>query len=355
MNRRCVRHQLLALVHHEHALDVELDAALHLGAVQVERGLARDVEQGVGLQRALDLDRDRAQRIGPVVGDVAVELVVLGVGDLALGAVPDRLHRVEGLVLQDLRIGRLVAVAPALHPDRVGDEVGVALDDVLEDVVGGVVLAVVAALGVGGLEVEGDGGAGALALGVAQGVRAVAGRLPAGRVQLAGAAGHQGDPVGDHERRVEPDAELADQLGRHGLLLGLAGRVPTPRLASLDRAQELAGAGPGDRADVLDHLLARHPDAVVGDRERALGAVGLDPDVEIGGVELGSGQLLEPQLVERVGGVGHQLAQEDVLVRVQRVDHEVQELLDLGLELVAFAGSGRYGGFGRCRGLAHGS
>src|SRR6185295_6949218 len=137
--------------------------------------------------------RDRAQGVGPVVGDVAVELLVLGVGDLAPGPVPDRLHRVEGLVLEDLGVGGVLAVAPALHPDRVGDEVGVALDDVLEDVVGGVVAAV---LRIGGLEVEGDGGALGGALGLGQGVRAVAGRLPAGGGGLAGAAADQGDPVG---------------------------------------------------------------------------------------------------------------------------------------------------------------
>src|SRR5262249_6836882 len=152
-----------------------------------------------------------AQRVGPVVRDVAVELLVLGVGDLALGPVPDRLHRVEGLVLEDLGVGRLFAVAPALHPGRIGGGVGGALGDLLDDVLGGVVAAV---LGVVGLEVEGDGGARAFALGVAEGVGAVAGGFPARGVGLAGAARDQGDLVGDHERGVEADAELADQLGR---------------------------------------------------------------------------------------------------------------------------------------------
>ena len=44
------------------------------------------------------------------------------------------------------------------------------------------------------------------------------------------------------------------------------------------------------------------------------------------------GDRLEPQLVAGVGGVRDQLAQEDLLVAVQGVDHQVQQLLDLGLE-----------------------
>jgi hypothetical protein len=40
------------------------------------------------------------------------------------------------------------------------------------------------------------------------------------------------------------------------------------------------------------------------------------------------------QLVERVGGVGDQLPEKDLRVRVKRVDDELKELRDFGLELV---------------------
>jgi hypothetical protein len=56
--------------------------------------------------------------------------------------------------------------------------------------------------------------------------------------------------------------------------------------------------------------------------------------------QLGAGDLLEPALVEGVGGVGDQLAEEDVLVGVERVDHQVEELLHLGLEFVTFGALG---------------
>ena len=52
------------------------------------------------------------------------------------------------------------------------------------------------------------------------------------------------------------------------------------------------------------------------------------------------GDRLEPQLVAGVGGVRDQLAQENLLVAVQGVDHQVQELFDLGLEAERFLGGG---------------
>ena len=54
----------------------------------------------------------------------------------------------------------------------------------------------------------------------------------------------------------------------------------------------------------------------------------------------GVGQRLEAQLVAGVGGVRDQLAQEDLLVAVQGVDHQVQQLLDFGLEAQCFLGGG---------------
>ena len=111
------RQQLLPVVHDEDALDVEREAAVAaLAVVQVEGRLRRDVEQRARLEAALHVHAEVLERVVPVVGDVLVELAVLVLGDLVLGAGPDRLHRVERLALQ---------------ANRVRHEVGVALDDVL--------------------------------------------------------------------------------------------------------------------------------------------------------------------------------------------------------------------------------
>ena len=91
----------------------------------------------------------------------------------------------------------------------------------------------------------------------------------------------------------------------------------------------------GDGAQVLLELLGRHADAVVGDGERAGVLVRRDGDGKVCLVNLGGGvrQALEVELVDGIGRVGDQLAQEDLPVGVDGVDHEVQELLALCLEL----------------------
>ena len=133
------------------------------------------------------------------------------------------------------------------------------------------------------------------------------------------------DPVGDHEGGIEADAELADQAGP---VLGLGGG---------QRRAERAGAGAGDGAQVVDQLLPAHADAVVGDQQGAGVLVGHDADLRLGRRGEGRvGQRLEPAPVHRVGGVGHQLAQEDLPLGVERVHHQVEQPPDLGAKIMLF-------------------
>src|SRR5262249_60919499 len=126
---------------------------------------------------------------------------VLLLGHLLLRARPDGFHGVERL-------------APEAH--GVPDEVGVVLDNVAQDRCLGIVPEAV--LLVPGLQMQRDGRPGRLAVGLGDLV-AVARRLPARGRGLTGLAADQRDPVGHHETRVEPDAELADELERHLTLL----------------------------------------------------------------------------------------------------------------------------------------
>jgi hypothetical protein len=105
--------------------------------------------------------------------------------------------------------------------------------------------------------------------------------------------------------------------------------------SAVEPSEELARARLGDRADVVDHLLARHADAVVGDRDRARLLVVGDADLQLRIVleQRRVGERLEPQLVGGIGGVRDQLPQEDLLVAVQGVHHQVEELRYLGLEV----------------------
>src|SRR4029453_10190547 len=89
-----------------------------------------------------------------------------------------------------------------------------------------------------------------------------------GRGVQAGTARIDVDAVGDDEGGVEADAELTDELRVLLLVAGHAG-------------EELGGAGLGDRAEVLDRLVAAHADAVVGDRGGARRGIRVAADDEL--------------------------------------------------------------------------
>ena len=130
------------------------------------------------------------------------------------------------------------------------------------------------------------------------------------------------DTFGHDEGRVEAHAELADELR---ILL----------LVAREFLEELGGAGARDGAEMRNDLLAAHADAVVADGERSL--VGLSASIQTASsvspaISVGLDEGFEAQLVVGVGGVGDQLTQEDLPVAVQRMDHELHQLTDLGLE-----------------------
>ena len=294
--------ELLAVAHDQHAAHVQTDLRLARGGVEeVERCLLGQVQQRRVLERALGLEVDLVQRRVPVVAEVPVELLVLLVRDLGSGPRPQRLHRVEclcGALRLGLALDRVAIVIELgartldLHLDRVLDEVGVAMHDLAQ-----------AQLLQEGVEVlalpqgQRDDRAAAQPVRVLERVRTLAVRRPHRARVLSGAARVDAHLGGDHERGVEPDAELTDQLG--SLL----------RAALLQRLEEAPRARARDRAQVVDQLLAAHADPVVRYGQRARLRVGVQYDAERLplGQELGGRQRLEAQLVQRVAGVRDQL------------------------------------------------
>ncbi len=183
---------------------------------------------------------------------VLVEFLVLLRADIALGTRPQRARLVDGLFLAGNAL-RLLFGAPffLLHDDRQGDMVGVLLDNALDaPTVEQIVLTLA--------QMQDNLGAARRLLHRFQCVVALTGRLPAHAVlrAQAGAARQHRDLVSHDKRGIETNAELADQIAVLGLVAGQG-------------FEELARAGLGDCTDVLDHLLARHADAVIGDGQGA--------------------------------------------------------------------------------------
>ena len=330
---KVVVHELVALLHDHHAVGVERDAALGLAVELAAVLLAGDEEHGLVADRALGVDAH--EHAG--VLDVVVLLLVPGdavvVRDLALGALPDGDHRVDGLLLLDhavVEFGAAVVVFLAglealavldLHLDRPAHVVGVFLDEGLElpdlevaaeDLVVGV-----------GLDVHDDVGADRVAVNLRDGVAVRARALPLDALLLAVLAGEDGDLVGHHEGRVEAHAELADDAQVLGLGL-------------VHLRLEGAGAGSRDDAEVLLGLLKTHADAVVAHGDGARLLVGDDVDAEIPAVEPDAlvGQRQITELVDGVGGVGDDLAQEDLLVGVYGIDHQIEQSFGFRFELL---------------------
>ena len=286
---------------------------------------------------ALGVERYGARGIREVVEGRLVELVVVGLLDLRGALLPDGGHGVDGLQLLVLDVargvlGQLVGILDrdALgdhHPDGMAHVVGVAPDEVAQGPLGEEPVGV---LVLGGLaQVEDDVGAVVVCAGALprrggpDGVALDAVRLPRiGGVRPKGAA-HHAHARGHHERRVEAHAKLANDVCGVALAAGMLGL-------------ELLRSRVRDGAQVLLELRLAHADAVVRDRH---GAGILVEGHEDGQVVLADAHRAvreggERELVDGVGGVGHQLAQEDLPVGVDRVDHEVEELLALGLELL---------------------
>ncbi|MNO62877.1 hypothetical protein D3C76_535590 [compost metagenome] len=254
------------------------------------------------------------------MADVLVELLVLLVLDLGARTGPQRAGAVDGLPLGLGRLVRLFTVMFFRQLDGQRDVVGILLDDVAQaPAVGEFFLALLqvqddagAALGLV------DGGDLELTLALRRPVHALAGRC-------TGAAGEHVDLVGDDEGAVEAHTELADQVR---ILLLVAGQV----------LQEVGGAGLGDGAEVGDHVLAAHADAVVFEGDGLGVLVEADADLQLGTAfqQLRLGQGFETQLVGGVRGVGNQFAEEDFLVRIEGMDHQMKQLLHFGLKTQSF-------------------
>ena len=295
-------HQLLRLVHDEDATDVELDAMLLVPVPEVPGSALGDEQQGTVLVGTLYPVVDPGQGFLEVMGDVLVELLVLLLRHVGLVA-----HPQGGALVDPLPLGGLglllfllcfLAVGLLQHLHWQGDMVGELADDGAQPPGLQELLFVL-------LEMQGDAGA---ALRYLEGLdivlaAAIGGPAHAVLGTQAGAPGDEGHLVGDDIGGIETDAKLADEDAVLGLVAGHG-------------LQKASGTGAGNAANGLHDLLTAHADAVVADGQGAGVLVDLDADAQLRGVlqQAVVREGLEAQLLGGVRGVGHQLAEEDLLI-----------------------------------------
>ena len=303
--------------------------------IQVVGGNRRNKEQGLRFEVALHLARDAQERLLEVVADVFIELFVFLVGHVAFGTRPNRLHRVQRFVCSVFLFGLFIRALFSLFArglrrpndfelDRIGDKVGILLHRLTHDPFVGEVLKAV--FRIAGFERKRDGRSRAVTFGGFNAVAPAAITLPEHRFCFASPAREHGDLFGGHEGGVEADAKLADQLGG----ISLTART-------LELLEKFSGARLCQRTEVRDHIVAVHPDAVVHNRERSRFGICDELDAKlVRRQKLGLGHPFETHLVDGVTGVRDQFAEEHFFVGIERMDHQVEELLDLGLEFVLF-------------------
>ena len=328
--REVIRQQILTLVHDQDTGCIQLQPLLEvLGVVVIRRLLRNEQQCVVRCAQSLGLGVDDMSRRHVVEELLGVELIVLLVLDVLLGLLPERNHGVERLILVDRLVFRLIVLRCVLrlrlhdrmrkrHADRIADVVGVLLDQTAQLVA---LQELVVVLLLGGL-LDGQDNLRAVVVlhrfGDLKSVRTVG--IPAVCLLLAACAGDDRDMGGDHERGVETDAELTDDVDiLDGVVLLL----------------ELERSALRDDAEVVFQLVAGHADAVVLDGQCAGLLIRRKTDLIAAlRCERGVGQRTEMALVHRVARVRDQLAQENLLVRVDRVNHHVQQTFGLRLELL---------------------
>ena len=323
-----LRQQILAVFHDHHAGGIQLQSTLEVLGVEIVGRLAGDIEQGLEGDAALGAGVDDPQGLVVVEELLPVEGLVLLVGDILLGALPDGNHGVQSLhfgvgLILGLVLGGVFLLPGLLHfhDDGVADVVRVFLHQTT-DFVFIQILAVLLVVGVG-LQGHDHVSAGQLPLAGFNGVAVGAVGNPFEGFVLAGLFGDNGDGGGHHEGGVEAYAELADDVHIIALFHGLL---------------EAERAGLADGAQILFHFLPGHADAVVGNGENAgvLGPGDGDFQVVLVHIQAAVRQGQVGQLIDGVGGVGDDLPEENLPVGIDGVDHQIQQTLGLGLKLHFF-------------------
>ena len=326
--------QVGAVFHNQHAGGIQLQALLVLLGVVVVGRAAGDEQHGLVGHGALHAEVDGGQGILKIEELILVELVVFLVGDVLLAPLPQGHHGVEGLGLHHGLIFGLGGLLPLLgfglllqllgfhiHFDGIADIIGILLHQIAQ-LVALEILGVVLVVGVG-LELQNHIRSGSLPLAGHHGIAVGAGGLPHPGLVAAVLSRHHRDVLRHHKGGIEAHAELADDV-HIGVLLQLL--------------LEGQGAALGDGTQVLLHFVPGHADAVVGDGQQAVLLVRFQGNGKVAAVQTHVlvGQRLIGQLVNGVGGVGDDLPQEDLLVGVDGVDHQIKQPFALRLKFLFY-------------------
>ena len=314
------RQQVLAVVHDKDFLHVELEAVQCVVVPDVERGLRRNVHEAPEFLGTFSVAVAPCGRFVGFVADDVVEILVLFFGDFLFALAPQGLLFVQAFFGLFFDFALVVLGRFRVEVDAVANKAAVLLDDVLDFPFAGEVFGIFVVL-----QVQSNLGADL----VERGFRnfEVAGAFGGPQVTLffAGLEREDFDLLCDHEHGVETHTELADE-------------IDAALVAFLEVLDEVLGAATGDGTEAVDQVFLVHADTVVFDNDALAFLVHRDIDAELSAhrEQVGVREREETALVECVRRVRNELAQEDFLVAVKGIDHQVQHVANFGLELHLF-------------------
>ena len=210
-----LREQILALVHDQDARAVQLQASGELIRVVLVRHQLRNEHQSIIADHSLDRDRDGFQRRCVILECGLVESLILFLCNVCALSLPQRHHRVEHFIFEDLFKFRILRIGAFLdlrmrhqHLDREADVVGVLLHEFVYRVLSHVLAVLVLLLAVLS-DVHDDVGSMPVSLSLFDRISAGTFGHPSVSLVFTVLLSNDFDCVGYHERRVETYAELS--------------------------------------------------------------------------------------------------------------------------------------------------
>ena len=311
------RHQFFGIIHDEHAAHVQLDAVARVAVPQVKGRVLRNIKQLRVFLPPLNPGVYVGQGIFKIMCDVLVKRLVLLIADFRAGPRPERRSLIDRLFFAGLDLFLFLLIPLfLLHQDRQRDVIGILANDLAQFPAGEQFILTLA-------QVQRHVGAAPSLFDRLDRKFTLPRRLPFDCLISRQPGTERNDRyfVGNDVGGIKADAELANQVRIFGLI-------------ARQRCEKFARAGFGDGAQMFDGFLARESDPVIRDSNRTRRLVEGYVDFQIGIIaqQRRFVQRRKTQFVAGVGSVGNQFAQENFLVAVQRMDHQVEQLLDLSLE-----------------------
>ncbi len=302
-----IRDDLLDVVGDEHLAGKQLDLALAGTEIVGDFG---EIEDALQVEGIIHIQVHVEQRLVVHMENLLVEIpvfligAVLGLFEPQGGCIVDMHRRFGRFVLCCLALFFRLLRLYNLEIHRLRHKLAVAAEHLKHLVLVGELLLVVGKL-------QDDGRSAGFAAAVRQLIFHAVFAFPLhGRCALGVAAGLDGHFLGDHERGVEAQAEVADDAAL---------------VFTLVVFQKLLGAGKRHLIDVLFNLVLGHADAVI--RKAQLPFFGIERHrYAIVGLRAGVGHLL---LDNRVAGVGYHFADENILIGIQPTLDDRHDILGM--------------------------